>query len=170
MPARRLPLWSTTALALSLPWHSPLDLPLPYPLGYRVRQPWSTTTLTLGFPCPCPWPAIVLSLGLPEKGSCVQGQGPRSPSRAQGLKFTRVPGAEGSRSPETQGSKGSSYQGFIKESKGPRVQGSRGLMMQGLEAQGVVHCLRNSQRLGGSRIQGTGSKGSRVKRLKRPRV
>ena len=99
-------------------------------MGYRVRQPWSTTALALGFPLPRPWPAIVLTLGLPKKGPCVQGQGSRSPDRVQGLKFPRVPGAEGSRSPKTLGSKGSSYQGS-KDSKGPRVQGSRGLMVQG---------------------------------------
>ena len=180
-----------TALAFGLPQPLPLVYHGTRLWIYHCPSPWATASVNLGLPllsplvshCPRPWPAIVLTLGLPKKGPCVQGQGSRSPNRVQGLKFPRVPGAEGSRSPKTPGSKGSSYQGS-KESKGPRVQGSRGLMVQG--SRGTRGSTRTHevpasrgpedprdwvQRTKGPKTQGSkGLEGPRVQRSKGPRV
>ena len=158
---------------------SPQSLPLVYHgtrlCIYHCASPWAIASVNLGLPLLSPLvshcPALVLPLSSPlVYQRRVHVSKAKGPGVQTGSKGSSSQGSQEPKGPGVQRPQGQRAQVTKDSSRNPRVQGSRGLMMQGLEAQGVVHCLRNSQRLGGSRIQGTGSKGSRVTRLKRPRV
>ena len=99
-------------------------------MGYRVRQPWSTTALALGFPlppplachCPHPWSTKEGSM-CPRPRVQESKQGPR----AQVPKGPRSRRVQESKDPRVKGLNLLRIQG-LQGSKGP---GSRGLMVQG---------------------------------------
>ena len=160
-------------------------------MGYRVRQPWSTTALALGFPlppplachCPHPWSTKEGSMcPRPRVQESKQGpraqvpKGPRSrrvqeskDPRVKGLNLLRIQGLQGSKGPGSRGlmvqgsrgTRGSTRTHEVPASRGPKDPRDWVQRTKGPKTQG-------SKGLEGPRVQR--SKGPRVQRSKGPKV